>query len=139
MRTAVPKFAATQVHCGWLLLLAAGVLAAGGCADGFVPEARSINPYVRKQGEEDEKRGPTYYKRMDELQQVRAQASQLPAPEKQRLAKEIVDVLAIENQGYARVYQWNLTGHPQVLIPLGADKNGRPKSLSELSKKVGDE
>ena len=40
------------------------------------------------------------------------------------------DVLAIENQGYARVYQWNLTGHPQVLVPLGADKNGKPKSLS---------
>ena len=65
-------------------------------ADGFVPEARSINPYVRKQWEEDEKRGPTYYKRMEELQQVRAQASQMPAPEKQRLAKEIADVLAIE-------------------------------------------
>lgn len=40
------------------------------------------------------------------------------------------DVLVFENQGYARVYQWNLTGHPQVLVPMGADKSGRPYSLS---------
>ena len=77
-------------------LLLPALLAASGCADGFVPEARSINPYVRKQWEEDEKRGPTYYKRMDELRQVRAQAARMPPPEKQRLAKEIADVLAIE-------------------------------------------
>lgn len=95
MRTAVPKFAAPQIHLV-LLFAATGMLLASGCADGFVPEARSLNPYVRKQWEEDEKRGPTYYKRMDELRQVRAQAHQLPAPEKQRLATEIVDVLAIE-------------------------------------------
>jgi Asp-tRNA(Asn)/Glu-tRNA(Gln) amidotransferase A subunit family amidase len=40
------------------------------------------------------------------------------------------DVLVFENQGYARVYQWNLTGHPQVLVPMGADSTGRPYSLS---------
>lgn len=40
------------------------------------------------------------------------------------------DVLVFENQGYARVYQWNLTGHPQVLVPMGADSKGRPSSLS---------
>lgn len=40
------------------------------------------------------------------------------------------DVLAIEDQGYPRVYQWNLTGHPQVLVPMGVDKEGKPKSLS---------
>ena len=98
MRMAHSKFTAPQIHRGWLLLCLclAGMLAASGCADGFVPEARSINPWVTKQWEEDEKRGPTYYKRMDELRQVRAQAVQMAAPEKQRLAKEIADVLAIE-------------------------------------------
>ncbi|MES1228263.1 MAG: hypothetical protein ABUL72_06290, partial [Armatimonadota bacterium] len=40
------------------------------------------------------------------------------------------DILAIEDQGYARVYQWNLTGHPQVLVPIGQDEKGKPKSLS---------
>jgi HEAT repeat protein len=102
MRKASPKFVAPSIPQAGLLLAAVCVLSAGGCADGFIPEARSLNPYVRKQWDEDEKRGPTYYKRMEELRQVRAQAHQLPAPEKQRLAKEIVDVLAIEKSPTVR-------------------------------------
>ena len=84
--------------------LAAGLLLllAGGCADGFVPEARSLNPYVRKQWDADEKRGPTYHKRMAELQQVRSQGATLPEAEKQRLAKEIIDVLSIEKSPVMR-------------------------------------
>ena len=101
MRTAVPKFAAPQIHLV-LLFAATGMLLASGCADGFVPEARSLNPYVRKQWEEDEKRGPTYYKRMDELRQVRAQAGQMLDAEKQRLASEIIDVLGIEKSPVMR-------------------------------------
>lgn len=96
MRQTPPKFAALWNYPAWLLMAVAGMLAAGGCADGFVPEARSLNPYVRKQWEEDEQRGPTYYKRMEELRQVRAQAHNLPEAEKQRLAKEISDVLAMD-------------------------------------------
>lgn len=101
MHRAASKFAAflnavSIYRHFWLLLGAAGMGVAGGCADGFVPEARSLNPYVRKQWEDDEQRGPTYYKRMDEMRQVRAQAHRLPEAEKQRLAKEISDVLAME-------------------------------------------
>ncbi len=96
MRTPVLKFAAWQRHSGWLLLASAGLVMSSGCADGFVPEARSLNPYVRQEWDQDEKRGPTYYKRMDELRQVRAQGAQLPAAERQRLAKDIVEVLTIE-------------------------------------------
>jgi hypothetical protein len=96
MRKAPTQFAVSEIHRVWLLIAATAVVTTVGCADGFVPEARSLNPYVRKQWEEDEKRGPTYYKRQEELQQVRAQAPSMPEPEKQRLAKEIVDVLAIE-------------------------------------------
>src|SRR6186713_61462 len=96
MRIAPNQFANSEFHRAWLLIAAIAVVTTVGCADGFVPEARSLNPYVRKQWEEDEKRGPTYYKRHDELQQVRAQAHNMPEAEQQRLAKEIVDVLAIE-------------------------------------------
>jgi hypothetical protein len=86
-----------------------------------VPEARSLNPYVRKQWEDDEKRGPTYYKRMEELRQVRSQASQMPAPEKQRLAKEISDVLAIEKSPTMRaelVRTLSVLPGPTALVAL---------------------
>ena len=102
MRTISTKFAASQNHFALLMLVAAGLLSAGGCADGFVPEARALNPYVRKEWEADEKRGPTYYKRMDELRQVRAEANRMSEVERQRLAKEIIYVLAIEKSPTVR-------------------------------------
>lgn len=102
MRSATPKFAVSQVYGCWLFLAAVATLTAGGCADGFVPEARSINPYVTKQWQDDEKRGPTYYKRIDELRQVRATSSHMSPPEQQRLAQEISDVLAMEKSATMR-------------------------------------
>ena len=71
-----------------------GVVA--GCQDGPIPENRVLNPWARKQWDEDEKFGPTYYKRMDELAAIRARASGLPASERDRLAQEIVDVYGVE-------------------------------------------
>jgi Asp-tRNA(Asn)/Glu-tRNA(Gln) amidotransferase A subunit family amidase len=41
------------------------------------------------------------------------------------------DVIASVNTG-GRVYAWNLTGYPQVLVPLGQNAAGRPVSLSLL-------
>jgi hypothetical protein len=82
-----------------LILLASlpcllGVIA--GCQDGPIPENRVLNPWARKQWEEDEKFGPTYYKRMDELAAIRAKASGLADSERDRLAQEIVDVYGQE-------------------------------------------
>ena len=96
MRRQQSKFNLTPATLPLLAMLFAG------CADGFVPEARSLNPYVRKQWDEDEKRGPTYYKRLEELRQVRAQAKKLSEPEKDRLAAEIIDVLGIEKSPVMR-------------------------------------
>ncbi|HEX5034333.1 MAG TPA: HEAT repeat domain-containing protein [bacterium] len=96
MRRQQSKFNLTPATLSLLALLFAG------CADGFVPEARSLNPYVRKQWDEDEKRGPTYYQRLEEVRQVRAQAKKLPEAEKDRLAAEIIDVLGIEKSPVMR-------------------------------------
>lgn len=123
MRTISTKFATLQTHCGLLLLAVAGLLSAGGCADGFVPEARALNPYVRKEWEADEKRGPTYHKRMDELRQVRAEANRMPDGERQRLAKEIIDVLAIEKSPTVRaelVKTLSVLPGPASLVALEA-------------------
>jgi HEAT repeat protein len=77
------------------LLLALSGLAAG-CQDGPIPENRVLNPWAREQWAEDEKFGPTYYKRLDELAAVRARAAGLPEDERQRLAAEIIEVFAEE-------------------------------------------
>src|SRR6185436_9913895 len=100
MRISRPRFAPSLPIVA--LLVAAAMLAAGGCADGFVPEARSINPYVRRQWEADEKKGPTYYTRVEVLRKVRTTAHRMPPEEHQRLAKEIADVLEIEKSGTMR-------------------------------------
>jgi len=134
MRTALPKFANPQFHCGWFLVLATGLLTAGGCADGFIPEARSLNPFVRKEWDADEKRGATYHKRMDELRQVRAQAGQLPDGEKQRLAGEIIGVLEIEKSPVMRAELVKTLGVlpcPATLVALeGSSTDNDPEVRS---------
>lgn len=77
------------------LLLALCGLAAG-CQDGPIPENRVLNPWAREQWEEDEKFGPTYYKRLDELAAIRAKAPGLPEGERERLAAEILEVFQQE-------------------------------------------
>jgi HEAT repeat protein len=67
-----------------------------GCQDGPIPENRVLNPWVREQWEEDEKFGPTFYKRMEELAAIRGRAASLPESERERLAQEIVDVFREE-------------------------------------------
>ncbi|MBC7853636.1 MAG: HEAT repeat domain-containing protein [Pirellulaceae bacterium] len=95
-----------------------------------MPEARALNPYVRKEWEADEKRGPTYYKRMDELRQVRAEAGRMPDGERQRLAKEIIDVLAFEKSPTVRAELVKTLGvlpGPASLVALeGASTDNDP-------------
>jgi len=74
----------------WLLGLISG------CQDGPIPENRMLNPWARKQWEEDESFGPTYYKRMDELATIRAKAPRLADSERERLAQEIIDVYGLD-------------------------------------------
>jgi HEAT repeat protein len=78
------------------LTLLCVVVALAGCQDGPVPENRVINPWARQQWEEDEKFGPTYYKRMDELAAVRGRAPKLAPADQERLAKEIAQVYGEE-------------------------------------------
>lgn len=82
-----------------LTLLAALPAAAAllaGCQDGPIPENRVLNPWVREQWAEDEKFGPTYYKRMEELAAIRGRGASLPESERERLAQEIFDVFREE-------------------------------------------
>lgn len=85
-----------SVRLPWLALYSALCVLATGCQDGPIPENRVLNPWARKQWEEDEKFGPTYYTRLDELAAIRARAPGLPEDERQRLAEEILEVFREE-------------------------------------------
>ncbi len=83
---------------GLSMLTLIGLLAAvSGCADGPVPEMRSLNPWVRKQWAEDETFGPTYYARVEALQSLRAKAGSLPPEEREQVAAELSQQLAAES------------------------------------------
>ncbi len=67
-----------------------------GCQDGPIPENRVLNPWVREQWAEDEKFGPTFHQRVQELAVIRSRGPSLPESERQRLAEEICDVFREE-------------------------------------------
>ena len=80
----------------WIATLLGFVGIFAGCQDGPIPENRVLNPWARKQWAEDEKFGPTYYKRLEELAAIRAKASGLAEADRDRLAQEIVDCYGLE-------------------------------------------
>ena len=131
--------------------------ALSGCADGPVPEMRSLNPWVREQWEEDEKHGPTFYSRLERLGELRSQAGSLSEAERQRVGGELAAILGDERSSPMRVeilrtlsafpsseampaLQAALTdADPQVRIAacttLGAWKS--PEALQALGSTVG--
>jgi HEAT repeat protein len=77
-------------HVAWsvpLSLAALGLLA--GCADGPVPEMKYLNPWVRKQWNEDEQRVTTYHRKIAELAELRAKAPQMPPAERDEAAAQL--------------------------------------------------
>ena len=76
------------------LLLASCVLVIG-CAEGpLILELAHWNPYVRRQWDEDERFGPTFYSRLDEFRAVRAGAAKLTPAEQDHLCGQLGEVLA---------------------------------------------
>jgi hypothetical protein len=70
---------------GWSLL--AVVLA--GCAEGPFNGGGTWNPYLKKEWEKDEQRGPTFHTKMQQLKQLKAQAATLPVDRQEALATEM--------------------------------------------------
>lgn len=73
----------------WILPLAASLLSAAGCADGIVPEVRSLNPWLRKQWAEDELAGPTYHRKVADLAKLRSRVRNLTPAELEQAASEL--------------------------------------------------
>jgi hypothetical protein len=72
----------------------AGSITISGCADGPIPELRSLNPWLTKDWKEDEKYTATYHRKVADLADLRGKASSLPPAEQQRYSAD----LAVELQ-----------------------------------------
>jgi len=90
--------------CLRLSMLAIAALALlAGCADGPVPEMRRLNPWLRKQWNEDEQRVTTYHRKVADLADLRAKAPHLPPAERDETAAHVVDWLKEEKSPALRV------------------------------------
>jgi HEAT repeat protein len=68
----------------------AAAIALTGCADGPVPEARYLNPWLRQQWNQDEQAITTYHKKVADLAALRSQAGRLPAEQQEPLTAQLV-------------------------------------------------
>ena len=60
-----------------------------GCADGPIPETRVLNPWIRKQWEEDERRITTYHRKVKDLAELRRKAASMPPAERDETAAHL--------------------------------------------------
>lgn len=71
------------------LLLASIACLFAGCADGPIPETRVLNPWIRKQWEEDERRITTYHRKVADLAELRTKAKSMPIAERDETAAHL--------------------------------------------------
>ncbi|MDX1948435.1 MAG: HEAT repeat domain-containing protein [Pirellulaceae bacterium] len=96
---------ATRPSRRWLPIfagLAASFASLAGCADGLVPEVRSLNPWIRQQWAQDEQFGPTYHRKVADLAALRSSSASLAAPEQERVALELAKRLQDEQNPVLR-------------------------------------
>lgn len=77
----------------WIAALACSALTTG-CADGPVPELRSLNPWLTKEWKEDEKYAATYHRKVSDLADLRSRAARLSPADQQKFSAD----LAVELQ-----------------------------------------
>ncbi|MCI0361297.1 MAG: HEAT repeat domain-containing protein [Planctomycetaceae bacterium] len=84
-------------------MLASLAMSTAGCADGIVPELRSLNPWVRQQWQEDEAFGPTFYRKVSDLAALRSSASSLSPADREQIAQELATRLKDEPSAAMRM------------------------------------
>ncbi|MEX2173928.1 MAG: HEAT repeat domain-containing protein [Pirellulaceae bacterium] len=103
-----------------------------GCADGPVPEMRSLNPWVRKQWAEDEQFGPTYHRKVADLAALRSSAASLSPADQERIAQELAVRVKIETSPTMRVELVRALGE----LPTESARTALTESLSDENPKV---
>jgi len=83
-----------DVRIGCLLACALGLLT--GCADGPFNCGGSWNPWLRKEWEKDERRGPTFHTQRKQLQEL-ADSAPMQSAERQEVIGQ--EMLALSKRG----------------------------------------
>jgi len=92
-----------QSNCAWTVTLCWLALSLAGCADGIVPELRSLNPWVRQQWQEDENFGPTFHKKVADLAALRSSAPTLAPADREQIAQQLAERLKNESSPAMRM------------------------------------
>jgi len=87
----------------WIILLGWLAIMTAGCAEGMVPEMRSLNPWIRRQWQEDEAFGPTFHKKIADLAALRSSASSLAPVEREQIAQQLAGRLKDEPSAAMRM------------------------------------
>jgi hypothetical protein len=88
-----------KCHCSGLVSPLTAILLSvvvAGCADGPVPELRTLNPWARQQWAEDELAGPTYHRKVADLAALRSRAASMPPAEREQSAQQLAERLSEE-------------------------------------------
>ena len=91
------------MHRAFFLLVACLAALAAGCADGLMPETRYLNPWVRKQWDEDERAITTYHRKAADLAALRSQAGRLPEEQREPISAQLAARLKDERAPVLRV------------------------------------
>jgi len=73
-----------------------------GCADGPIPEIKRLNPWIRKQWDEDEQRVTTYHRKVKDLADLRVKALHMPPAERDETAGDLAARLKEEKSPVLR-------------------------------------
>src|SRR5262245_33450612 len=131
---AVPMVIIDQKMALPLLALLAAM--ATGCADGPIPETKYLNPWVRKQWNEDEQRVTTYHRKVADLAALRSKAPHMPAAELEETSAHLAARLQEEKSAALRCeFVRTLTAFPtpvaqQALVASTADESASVRALA---------
>jgi hypothetical protein len=90
------KFLRQRLAVFFAVLVAATALFSAGCADGPVPELRGLNPWTRRQWEEDEREITTYHRKVADLAALRDKAPRMAPAERDTVAFQLSERLKEE-------------------------------------------
>lgn len=86
------------------------VAATAGCVEGPFGGMGRLNPLLRKKWEEDERFGPTFHRRLADLQGVRSSAAWLAPEKKQEIANDMARLFAAETNPVLRTEMVGILG-----------------------------